>query len=106
AQHTWAVASPKLQYKHEEGVPPPIRRTIHRVSALLETVDLEFERVLEERGSYIAAAADNVDLGELLNVDLLKATLSEILPEKNRVDNEPYADLLVDLLKFKVASKD
>ncbi|MDI7259042.1 MAG: RelA/SpoT domain-containing protein [Thermodesulfobacteriota bacterium] len=49
AQHMWAAASHKLQYKQEDAVPPPIKRSIHRVSALLETVDLEFERVLGER---------------------------------------------------------
>ena len=59
AQHIWAAASHKLQYKHEESVPPPIRRSIHRVSALLETVDLEFERVLTDRGTYIAEASSN-----------------------------------------------
>ncbi|WP_082836585.1 RelA/SpoT domain-containing protein [Acidovorax sp. GW101-3H11] len=40
AQHIWAAASHKLQYKQEAGVPPPLRRTINRVSALLEIVDL------------------------------------------------------------------
>ena len=46
AQHIWAAASHKLQYKQEKNVPPPLRRSIHRVSAILETVDLEFERLL------------------------------------------------------------
>ncbi len=40
AQHIWAAASHKLQYKKENSVPPPLRRAISRVSALLETVDL------------------------------------------------------------------
>ena len=57
AQHIWAATSHKLQYKHEDSVPPPIRRSIYRVSALLETVDLEFERVLAERGTYIEESA-------------------------------------------------
>src|SRR5205814_10570211 len=43
AQHTWAAASHYLQYKNEDAVPPPIRRTIYRVSALLETIDLELD---------------------------------------------------------------
>lgn len=46
AQHIRAAASHKLQYKSESNVPAPIRRSIYRVSAILETVDLEFERVL------------------------------------------------------------
>jgi putative GTP pyrophosphokinase len=52
AQHMWAAASHVLQYKQEESVPPPLRRTINRVSALLETVDLEFDRALKEREKY------------------------------------------------------
>ncbi len=47
AQHMWAAGSHKLQYKQEQSVPEPVRRSINRVSALLETVDLEFERVLQ-----------------------------------------------------------
>lgn len=43
AQHMWAAASHYLQYKRESAVPLPIRRSIHRVSALLETADLEFD---------------------------------------------------------------
>ena len=32
AQHIWAAASRKLQYKNEASVPPPIRRAINRDS--------------------------------------------------------------------------
>jgi ppGpp synthetase/RelA/SpoT-type nucleotidyltranferase len=52
AQHIWAETSNKLQYKQEESVPPAVRRAISRASALLETLDLEFERVLIERDAY------------------------------------------------------
>lgn len=104
AQHIWAAASHKLQYKHEKSVPLPIRRSIHRASALLETVDLEFERVLGERGTYIAEATHSSISDDTLNVDLLASVLSELLPGQNREDNEPYADLLIDLAEFGVNS--
>ena len=32
AQHIWAAASHKLQYKQEESVPTPLKRTIYRIS--------------------------------------------------------------------------
>ena len=54
AQQLWAAASHKLQYKRESSVPYPIRRSIHRVAALLETVDLELERVLSERDPHLS----------------------------------------------------
>lgn len=96
AQHIWAAASHVLQYKHEAGVPPPVRRSIHRVSALLETVDLEFERVLEERTSY----RDNLNSdkpSEELNVDLLEKILDQEYPMRNKVGDDLYSDLLAEL---------
>lgn len=97
AQHVWASASHKLQYKNENSVPSPLLRTINRVAALLETVDLEFDRVLEERTTYEASI--RLDAGtDPLNVDNLTALLDSILPpiHKNKAGEE-YEDLLSDL---------
>ncbi|MGZ9738062.1 GTP pyrophosphokinase [Pseudomonas sp. GNP012] len=106
AQHIWAAASHKLQYKQEAGVPPPIRRSINRVSALLETVDLELQRVLDERESYavdmLAQPRSGVTRDEPLNVDNLAAILDEVFPSKNKANFEDYSDLLYDLDKLGV----
>lgn len=104
AQHIWAAVSHKLQYKNEQGVPPPIRRTINRASALLETVDLEFDRVLAERESYVISAATEDNENAALNVDSLAALLDAELPKENKSDNEPYAELLSDLSSLGVAT--
>lgn len=100
AQHIWAAASHKLQYKHEASVPLPLRRSIYRASALLETVDLEFERLLQERSTYVKNETEDATPTEKLNVDLLKSILSEILPAENKRRSENYDDLLVDLNAF------
>lgn len=105
AQHIWAAASHKLQYKQEAGVPPPVRRAINRVSALLETVDLEFERVLDEREHYVTQARTSDENDELLYVDNLASTLLDILPAENLYEGEEYADLLKELLKLGVTTK-
>ncbi len=101
AQHIWAAASHKLQYKKESGVPPPIRRSINRVSALLETVDLELQRVLEERESYtsdiLAQPHHSANSDESLNVDNLAVILTDVFPLKNKAEFEDYSDLLNDL---------
>lgn len=97
AQHIWAAASHKLQYKHEASVPPPIRRTIHRVSALLETVDLEFDRVLAERKNYLEVGLAETTGSEPLNVDILAALLSDVFPAENRTPHEDYEGLLSNL---------
>lgn len=100
AQHIWAAASHKLQYKHESSVPLPLRRSIHRASALLETVDLEFDRLLQERRSYVEAQVKAPSTDEPINVDILKSVLAAELPDRNRSAEEPYDDLLVDLKHF------
>src|SRR5205085_2641933 len=105
AQHLWAASSHLLQYKQEESVPPPVRRSIHRVSALLETVDLEFERVLREREDY-KKRVDISSAKEPLNVDSLARVLSQLLPKDHLEEPEPYADLLPDLLAFGIDTPD
>lgn len=105
AQHIWAEASQALQYKNEASVPPRIRRAIHRVSALLEFVDLEFERVLVERDSYktdiIAEESD-----EVLNVDLISQVLDEVWPKQNKdFGQENYAELLSEMAHFGIRSR-
>jgi ppGpp synthetase/RelA/SpoT-type nucleotidyltranferase len=101
AQHIWAAASHKLQYKKESGVPIPIRRSIHRVSALLETVDLELDRVLDNRSEYIEKFSQDQD-NDLLNVDLLKHIFDMKMPKNNLDIDEKYADLLEEFLHFEV----
>lgn len=99
AQHIWAAASHKLQYKREESVPIPVRRAIHRASALLESVDLEFSRVLSERDRYLS---DSDELGdnEPLDVDVLDRVLSGAFPPQNRAEIEPFDRLLAELKAF------
>lgn len=101
AQHIWAAVSHKLQYKQEASVPPPLRRSIHRASALLETVDIEFDRLLEARDNYVEEVVEE-DFDQLLNVDLLDAILSKLLPLQNRKPEEPYDELISDLNHFEV----
>jgi len=98
AQHIWAATSHALQYKQEASVPSPLRRSIYRVSALLETVDLEFERVLGERERYIEKLEPEIH-DETLNVDLLKEILDARLPIENQRRSEPYSELIQNLSK-------
>jgi putative GTP pyrophosphokinase len=106
AQHIWASASHVLQYKQEESVPSPVLRSINRVSALLETVDLEFERVLQQRQEYRDELNVNDD-DTSLNVESLKAFLDSIFPThgSNAASNETpesYDEILQDLRKHSI----
>lgn len=106
AQHIWAAASHKLQYKHEEGVPLPVRRSIYRVSALLETVDLEFTRVLEERAQYARVQRETATDDDALDVSVVETVLDALLPAKNKDEGaEDYSELLLDLQHFNVTSR-
>lgn len=107
AQHIWASAAQVLQYKQEQSVPAELRRSIYRVSALLETIDLEFERLLTERDAYRQQLLNQPELPtERLNVDLLEKTLDDVLPEGNKSVKEDYGRLLVDLMKAGVQTRD
>ena len=99
AQHIWAAASHELQYKQEQSVPPAVRRAIYRVSALLETVDLELDRVLAQRLEYVAQVSAKPSAIETdLNVDLLESILDNLWPAANKKKPEDYAELLAELL--------
>ena len=107
AQHIWAEASQTLQYKSTEAVPQALKRSIYRVSALLETVDLEFERVLVDRDAYRAEVAQTTPTTETLNVDSLERVLDAAWPSANKeIGSEDYADLLAELTAMGVANGD
>lgn len=104
SQHIWAAASHILQYKRESDVPFPIRRSINRAAAILETVDLEFERVLEERGDYLNQL--NIMDDKTINTDSLRSLLDRILPENNKEEPEEYAKLLEELSNLNISTVD
>ncbi|WP_299246613.1 RelA/SpoT domain-containing protein [uncultured Aquimarina sp.] len=110
SQHTWAEASSELQYKNEQNVPKPLLRSIGRVSALLETVDLEFERLLIEREEYKVTIKEEIKKETLvkLNVDNLAEILSQYLPSKNHDPDDPdnYSEILDELIYFKIGNID
>lgn len=96
AQHIWAASSHILQYKLEQSVPPTVLRSINRVSALLETVDLEFERALNEREAYENVSYATIP-SEQLNVDNFRIILNRELPNASRIADEDYAKVLIEL---------
>lgn len=100
AQHIWAFASHKLQYKRATDPPSSMLRSINRVSAILELVDLEFQRVLEEKDKYLLQV---ININELLNVISLEKMLKKSFPNDDSVlSSEDYSDLLADLTYFNI----
>lgn len=103
SQHIWAEASNKFQYKQEESIPKEFKRTISRVSALLEIIDLEFDRLISERSEYKESLLSFHDKNELINVDIIEKVLDEKLPLANKLrNNENYAGLAKDLASLDI----
>ncbi len=104
AQHIWAEVSHQLQYKNEENVPGEILRSIYRSSALLETIDLEFERVLNEREKYREEIKKDKVHDEMpINSDNLELLLDELLPKDNKdEDGENYSLLISDIKALEI----
>ena len=61
-QHAWAEIEHDLGYKSEESVPDHVKRNFSRVSALLETADLEFTKLKESIKTYESTVDDKVKL--------------------------------------------
>jgi putative GTP pyrophosphokinase len=96
SQHNWAAASRNLQYEDPNFAPPDIRRSLFRLAALLEVVDLELRRVQVERAAYKEQISDEAIAGDL-NADVLDAILQKYLPSSHREPNEDLTFLLRDL---------
>jgi len=74
-------------------------------AALLETIDLEFERLLTEREAYAQEIGSQIE-NLPLDTESLRQALDEVLPAQNRDESDDYAELLDDLLSLKVESTD
>lgn len=102
SQHNWAAASRVLQYNQANAVPSTVIRALHRVAAVLEIVDLEFERVLQKKEEYVT----QIDIEQYkkdLDIHILAKILDEYLPKENKILDEPYDELLQDLNKLEIS---
>jgi hypothetical protein len=62
-------------------------------------VDLEFERVLEQRAKY-TKSPQAVEASTSLDADNLRLLLKQSLPPENEEIDEIYSDVLKDLREF------
>ncbi|MGJ7260686.1 GTP pyrophosphokinase [Morganella morganii] len=108
SQHIWAAASHKLQYKIEDQIPKPLQRTINRMSAILELVDLEFDRVLYDRDAYLSdienKTEDIIGIDSALNIEILKYISKKYLPQERLASDDSYSDLLLELSKNEITT--
>jgi putative GTP pyrophosphokinase len=99
AQHIWATASHDLQYKRENTLPLGLRRAMNRVSAVLEIVDDELNRLRYQHRDYNESGFSIEDLeAEELSVINLQLTVDSLLPDREVSPNHEYVAVLGELL--------
>lgn len=99
SQHIWAETSTAFNYKNVENVPRNLLRGIGRISALLETIDFEIERLISERSEYIEKLEnEGTHSDEKLNIDLTYKILQEQFGQRN-TPSENLELLFVELLE-------
>ncbi|MBI5076218.1 MAG: RelA/SpoT domain-containing protein [Nitrospirae bacterium] len=102
SQHLWAAASHYMNYKERKDVGKDLLRPLSRMAALLELIDEEYDRLLNQKEEYLIKA-DISDSLETLNVDLLSKILNEEFPDsKGFALDENMSSILADLFLFEV----
>lgn len=94
AQHTWAESSHSLYYKNQYDISSNIERSVSRVSALLETVDSEFEKLVDQREDFIRKISN-----DQINPTNLELILSSNMPKIFRTGSEKYEEVVKILEK-------
>ncbi len=83
-QHAWAAISHKLAYKRQNEVPRELRRSLSRLSALIELADSQFSDVRDASRRVADGYQAKVDRGEL-DLPLDMASLTTYLARSNTV---------------------
>lgn len=106
-QHNRSQVLSLLQYKQEPNIPRELKSSINRISALLELVDIEIERLLFERDNYLETIPGIMEMPDdyVLNVDVLRYILDLHLPEANKSIKENYWGLLENLIVLDLSTK-
>jgi putative GTP pyrophosphokinase len=81
-QHAWAEIEHDLGYKGKSAIPDQYKRNFNRLAALLETADIEFDRLKQELNEYES------EVGELIkkapeDVKIDQASLNKFNLENN-----------------------
>ena len=107
SQHIWAEASNVFQYKNEQDTPKSMNRAVSRVSALLETIDNELERLAIEKANYIDSLITldtNQDIK--LDVDVLNNGLGNKIPNNYEfTEKEDLSQILATLSAFNIENR-
>jgi len=100
-QDAWAIIQHHMVYKRESQAPPQVQRKLNSLAGLFETADDQFERIRQERETYLAevresAAQPVAFLENELNLDTFREYLKGSFPERGAEAWEGQSRLVLD----------
>ncbi len=86
-QDAWAIIQHHMVYKRESQAPAQVQRKLNSLAGLFETADDQFERIREERHSYLAKVKESSErfagfLENELNLDTFREYLTQTFPNR------------------------
>lgn len=111
-QHAWAEIEHNLGYKIRASIPDPVKRNFSRLAALLETADVEFDRLKREIAAYkndvgtsIESAPDLVDINResilyLISTNDTLKSAAEIVKQNTGCTLEEDQDVDTEIARF------
>jgi len=90
-QHAWSAVQHKLDYKSKIAMPKELQRRLFRLNALIESADVEFSKLRDERARIESSYKQDVKQG-LLTIPLDEASLTAY------IEDHEIGDKITDLL--------
>lgn len=81
-QHAWAEIEHDIQYKAIAAVPELIRRRFTSLAGLIEIADREFQAIANENLAIKAQALEDIDAGQLDQVEITRDSFKEYIDKK------------------------
>lgn len=90
-QHAWSAVQHKLDYKSEIAIPKELQRRLFRLNAVIESADVEFSQLRDERARIESSYKADVQKGRL-EIPLEEASLAAYMQDGETGDR--IGDLL------------
>jgi putative GTP pyrophosphokinase len=95
-QHTWAEIEHDKNYKYSGVLPNEIERRLNLLSAVLESVDNEFNTISQEIDNYIKNVKKKIEEDNLACIDLNSASIKEFIINRYKKYNIHYDSVSAD----------
>lgn len=104
-QDAWSIIAHHLSYKQESAVPKELRRKLNSLSGLFETADDQFDKLRDERKTYIEKIKTSIRKKENfsnqeINFDTIREYLKWRFPDRLHGDDEAISKFVKDLQRY------